>query len=113
MKKNTLKTLVSYLTEKNDDYMVDIRDELAAELEKGEEKARANRELYDAAHDVVMQRISTEPVTICALYELCADALPEGFSKSKLQYAILNYWTNEVVKHDNGRFPFTYSKVEQ
>lgn len=85
--------------------------ELAAELSKNEAKAQANRDLYATAHDVVMSHLGSEPVTVGDLFTACEDELPEGFSKSKIQYALLNYWKDEVVKHDNGKKAFTYSRA--
>ena len=98
MKKVSLQSLVSYLTETG--ALPEIRDEIVAELNKGAEKAQANRDLYASAHDVVMNglRMASSPVTIGELYESIKDELPEGFSKGKMQYAITRLWADEVEK---------------
>ena len=96
MKKVSLLSLVSYLTETG--ALPEIKAEIEAELSKGEAKAQANRDLYAQAHDVVIDALSDTPVTIGELYDEIANALPEGFSKGKVQYAITRLWADEVVK---------------
>ena len=110
MTKNTLKSLVAYLNGQTIDNLDEIKASLEAELAKGEEKAQANRALYAEAHDVVMAHLSANPMTVAELYEACKDELPEGFSKSKVQYALLNYWASEVVKANDGKVN-TYAKA--
>ena len=101
MKKATMNAIVNYINENAVEELFGIRDELVAELGKGEAKAQANRDLYAEAKDIVLGALSTEtPVTIGELYEEIADALPEGFSKGKVQYAITRMWASEVVKHE-------------
>lgn len=102
-------TIAAYI--KNVPELANEYAELAAELSKNEAKAQANRELYATAHDVVMAHLGTEPVTVTDLFAACESELPDGFSKSKVQYALLNYWNEEVVKHENGKKAFTYSRA--
>lgn len=113
MKKATLKNLVSYFAQQNflPSDVADAVDEMKAELTKGEAKAQANRDLYASAHDAVMNAITNEPQTIAEIYEACKDELPEGFSKSKVQYAILNYWNAEVSKVENAKGANQYRKA--
>ena len=100
MKKATLQTLVSYIDTNAIAELADVRDELVAELNKGAEKAQANRDLYAQAHDVVIGAMShlTAPATIAELYDEVADALPEGMTKGKMQYAVTRMWVDEIVK---------------
>ena len=105
MKKVSLQSLVSFIDSMNaqgstSQEIMDIRDEIVAELSKGAEKAQANRDLYASAHDVVMNglRMASVPVTIGELYASIADELPDGFSKGKVQYAITHLWADEIVK---------------
>ena len=100
MKKATLQTLVSYIDTNAIAELADVRDELVAELNKGAEKAQANRDLYAQAHDVVIEAMShlTAPATIAELYDEVADALPEGMTKGKMQYAVTRMWVDEIVK---------------
>ena len=100
MKKSTMQSLVSYLEGQTVENIAEIHDELVAELNKGAEKAQANRDLYARAHDVVMGGLAqaSAPVTIAELYEAIENKLPEGFSKGKVQYAITRLWADEVEK---------------
>jgi Mg/Co/Ni transporter MgtE len=100
MKKSTLKSLVSLLNGEAIENADEIKAELEAELNRGAEKAQANRDLYDSAHDVVIEalRTATAPVTIGELYEAVADELPEGMTKGKVQYAVTRLWVDEIAK---------------
>lgn len=105
MKKSTLKSLVSYLNGETITNLDEIKGELEAELARGEEKAAANRAMYAEAHDVVINAMGyvDHAMTLAEIVEACGDELPEGFTKSKLQYALLNYWTTEVVVNRYGQ----------
>ena len=101
MRKVSLQSLVSFIDSIDAPQEIkDVRNEIVAELNKGAEKAQANRDLYAQAHDVVIGglRMATQPVTIGELYESIESELPEGFSKGKVQYAITRLWADEVVK---------------
>ena len=100
MKKSTMMSLVSYLNGETMINLDEIKAELIAELNRGAEKAQANRDLYAVAHDVVIAglRDALAPVTIGELYESIKDSLPEGFAKGKVQYAVTRLWTDEIVK---------------
>ena len=99
MKKTIMNTILSLIANIDTPEAEDVRAELTAELNKGEAKAQANRELYAEAHDIVMDALSTEtPVTISELWDEVATSLPEGFSKGKVQYAVTRLWTDEIVK---------------
>ena len=78
----------------------EVRAELTAELNKGAEKAEANRKLYEQAKEIVLSELGETPVTVAELYEAVEDKLPEGFTKAKVQYALGHYWESEVVKHE-------------
>ena len=99
MRKVSLQSLVSFIDSIDAPQEIkDVRDEIVAELSKGAEKAQANRDLYASAKDVVLGALSDTPVTIGELYDEIANALPEGFSKGKVQYAITRLWADEVTK---------------
>ena len=100
MKKSTMIALVSYLNGATVDNLDEIKAELEAELNRNAEKAAANRELYEAAKSIIFEgfRVAGAPVTIAELYEEIKDELPDGFSKSKVQYAVTRLWANEVTK---------------
>ena len=98
MKKATLNTILSLIAPIETPEAEEVRAEITAELNKGAEKAEANRQLYDAAKAVVMDALGETPVTINELYEEVEGDLPEGFSKGKLQYAITRLWNGEIAK---------------
>lgn len=94
MKKSTIQSLVSYLTEKNDQSMQDVLAELTAELEKGQTKANATHKEYDEMREKVLEvlRSATMPVTAQELAD------ETGLSKGKIVYGLTHFWTDEVVK---------------
>lgn len=75
-----------------------IRTAIIAELSKGEAKAQANRDMYASAKKTIFKALSSTPATIAEIYEEVKDELPEGFTKSKVQYAITRLWADEVTK---------------
>ena len=101
MKKTTMNAIANYI--KNVPELATEYAELCAEMNKGAEKAAANRELYANAHDAVLANITSEPKTIAEIWEACADVMPEGFTKNKVQYALLHYWNDEVAKDTDGK----------
>lgn len=108
MKKSTIAALVSYLNGATVHNLDEIRAELQNELDKGAEKAAANRAIYDEAKSVVINALSDTPVTVAELFEQVKAELPEGFSKSKMQYGMTRIWMNDLVRHDGA--PATYSR---
>lgn len=112
MKKSTLITLTDYF--KGTDVpaeLVDAVADLNAERAKNEEKAQANRSLYASAYEPVMAVLDSTPKTVAEIFDACKPALPADFSKSKLQYAIREYWNADVVRHENGKDAYTYTKA--
>lgn len=102
MKKATMIALISLLNGETIAEPDTIKAELEAELNRGAEKAKANRDLYAQAHDVVMEAFAqaNAPVTIGELYEAVAKNLPAGMTKGKVQYAVTRLWADELVRVD-------------
>ena len=100
MKKATMNSILSLIATIDTPEAEEVRAEITAELNKGAEKAQANRELYASAHDAVIEalRSATAPVTMGELYEAVEDNLPDGMTKGKVQYAVTRLWTDEIVK---------------
>lgn len=101
MKKNTMSAIVNYLTENlpyadenEKEFLQSTIDELTAELNRGAEKAQANRAIYEEIHDAIMQVLesATAPVTAQEL------ANETGYAKGKIVYGLAHYWNDEVVK---------------
>ena len=108
MKKSTMTTIANYI--QNVPELAAEYAELSAELAKGEEKAKANRELYNAAREVVLSHLASTPMTVATLYEAIKDELPKDMTKSKVQYGLSNYWTDAVVKIENPKGPNEYRR---
>lgn len=100
MKKATMNSILSLIATIDTPEAEAVRAEITAELNKGAEKAQANRDLYASAHDVVIEalRTATNPVTIGELYESIESELPDGMTKGKVQYAVTRLWSDEIVK---------------
>ena len=98
MKKSTMNTILSLIANIDTPEAEEVRNELTAELTKNEAKAQANRDMYASAKDVILGALSDTPATISEIYAEVASSLPEGFTKSKVQYAITRLWADEVVK---------------
>lgn len=109
MKKSTMIALVSYLNGATVDNLDEIKAELEAELNRNAEKAAANRELYESAKSVIFEgfRVAGAPITIAELYEEIKGNLPQGFSKSKVQYAVTRLWSDEIVKTEGKTNTYT------
>ena len=109
MKKTTLTAIANYLTEKNDDYMMDVLAEVTAELTKGEEAKAKNAEAYESVHSLIVDSLSDTPVTCAELWESIEDSVPEGMTKGKVQYALSHLWQDEIVKIEGK--PNTYRRA--
>lgn len=98
MKKVTMNAIVNYINTNAVEELYEVRDEIVAELNKGAEKAQANRDMYAEAKDIVLGTLSDTPVTIAELYDEVADRLPDGMTKGKVQYAVTRLWVDEITK---------------
>ena len=99
MKKATLIAIKNALTDYG--YMdSDVLSELNREITKGEAEKVKNAELYEQAKAIVFGALAkvSAPVTIGELYDEIAEALPEGFTKGKVQYAVTRLWSDEIAK---------------
>ena len=96
MKKTTMTAIANYI--KNVPELAAEYAEVQAELDKNAEKAQANRDMYAAAHDVVIGALTNKPVTLAELWEVVKDTVPEGMTKSKVQYGLRELWAAEIVK---------------
>ena len=111
MKKSTLTALYNYLN--GNASLVDVatmREEVNAEYDRLTAKAQANADLYATAKAAEMDVLSSTPQTVAEIYAAAQADLPEDFPVAKVQYALLHYWEADVVKHDNGKKPNTYTK---
>ena len=109
MKKSTLIAMLSVLNGEGVANIDTIRDEIEAELNKGADKRAAKAAEYDAVRDTILGGLSDTPVTIAELYDSIKDELPDGFSRNKVQYAIVNLYKDEVEKISGS--PNTYKRA--
>ena len=109
MKKSTINTIASVLASIDFENKSAILDELNAELNKGADKRAAKAAEYDAVRDTILGGLSDTPVTIAELYDSIKDELPDGFSRNKVQYAIVNLYKDEVEKISGS--PNTYKRA--
>ena len=98
MTKNTMNTILSLISSIDTPEAQEVRDALNAELNKNAERKAQTAELYESVKPIVFEALSETPATIAEIFNEVEDKLPEGFTKSKLQYAITRLWKDEVVK---------------
>lgn len=97
MKKNTMKRIAEALSTMPE-YATEYA-EVNAELAKDEAKAKANREAYAAAREIFKAALTDTPQTIAEIWEKTKTEMEAvGMSKSKVQYAVREYWASDVVK---------------
>lgn len=108
MKKATFVSIYSFLLGAGYDNQ-EVMDELTKEINKGAEAKAKNAEAYESIHDIVVGTLSAVPVTVAELWESIEDEVPEGITKSKVQYALTHLWQDEIVKIEGK--PNTYRKA--
>ena len=98
MKKSTLSTIYTVMSQNDFLNKEEIMAEIAKELNRGaEEKARKANE-YESAKEVVFNAIANEAHTIAEIFEIVKDELPSGFTKNKIQYGLTHLWSDEIAK---------------
>ena len=99
MRKNTLSTIASILTNIDFENKTEIMDELMKDINRGAEVKASKMAEYDAAVESVMNvlRMTTAPLTVAEIFDAC-EGLPEGFTKNKVSYGLTHYWADRVVK---------------
>ena len=98
MTKNTMNTILSLIANIDTDEANEVREVLTAELNKGAERKAQTAELYETVKPIVFGALTETPATISEIFNEIEGELPEGFTKSKLQYAITRLWKDEVTK---------------
>lgn len=109
MKKNTITALYNYFVK--NDTAIDLSaavEDIRAEFEKSAAKTSAKMDAYEQAKPIVISAITGVALTVKDIFTTCENDLPKDFTTSKVQYGLLHYWADEVVKIDNGKAPFTY-----
>ena len=99
MKKSSLSTILSLIATIDTPEAEQIREEVNAELTKGQAKADANRAVYAELHDKVMDVLRNTNIPVTA--QEIAEEL--GVARGKVVYGLTNYWAEEVVKDTSGK----------
>lgn len=99
MKKQTIIDTLSILTGENtsEETKQAVIEALTAEINRGVEKAQANKDAYEAVHDIIVGALDSAPATATEIFEAIEDDLPAGFGKGKVQWALSHLWQDEVV----------------
>ena len=98
MTKNTMNTILSLIANIDTPEANEVRETLTAELNKGAERKAQTAELYEAVKPIVFGALTDTPATIAEIFDEIESELPDGFTKSKLQYAITRLWKDEIAK---------------
>ena len=98
MTKNTMNTILSLIANIDTPEANEVRETLTAELNKGAERKAQTAELYEAVKPIVFGVLTDTPATIAEIFDEIESELPDGFTKSKLQYAITRLWKDEIAK---------------
>jgi hypothetical protein len=106
-----MKSLVAYLNGETITNLPEIKAELEAELAKDADAKAAKVAEYDEIREAVFSVLGDAPMTVAEIFNACGDKLPEGCSKNKVQYGLLNYWKDEVVKVEQPKGPNQYRRA--
>lgn len=111
MKNSTMNTIVSVLSTIDFEGKDTVMAELNTELHRYDAVKEAKMALYESAHPVVFEVFeqTATPLTVAEIWEAIEDTVPEGFTKSKLAYALSHQWKDEVQR-TSGKVT-TYQKV--
>lgn len=105
MKKSTMKSLVAMLNGQAVENVAELKAELEAELNRNAEKSAAKAAEYDTAKAVVLEamRVIGKAATAADIYAEAEKALPNGFTKNRVQYGLTHYWTDAIASVDGGK----------
>ena len=99
MKISTLSAVYSALT--NYGYADEtVMTDLYNEIHKGDKVKAEKAALYENAKSIVFGvfALTDKPLTVAEIWESIESNVPEGFTKSKLSYALTHQWADEVAK---------------
>lgn len=100
MTKNTMNAIYAVLSGADFEGKTEVMAELEKELNRGAAEREAKAAMYEAARPVVFEAMRTigAPATVADIFAEAEKELPEGFTKNKVQYGLLHYWNDSVVK---------------
>lgn len=95
----TLSAIYSVLStvefENKDAIMADLSKDINRYAERKAQKASEYEQAKGIVFDIM--RTASNPLTVAEIFEKCSQYLPDGFTKSKVQYGLTHYWMDEVV----------------
>ena len=100
MTKEIMNTIYTTLNTVDFENKPAVMEALEKELHRNDRVKAEKIALYEQAKDAVLEvlRTASGPATVAEIFEACESQLPIGFSKSKVQYGLTHYWTEEVEK---------------
>lgn len=98
MKKIVLENIRTALLDAGFESTDPLMEEIESELNKGAAEKAARAAEYESIHDLIVDNLTSTPVTVADLYNEIVDELPSGMSRYKVQYAMNNLWQDEIVK---------------
>lgn len=99
MKVSTLSTIYTALT--NYGFADEaVMQDLYNEIHKGDKVKADKAAIYEAAKPVVFGvfALTDNALTVAEIWDAIEGTEPEGFTKSKLSYALTHNWKDEVLK---------------
>lgn len=108
MKKNVFEMVVAMVNGQPVADMDTLRNEINAEYERMNAKREGNKAIYAAAEKILLDALTDTPQTSREIFD--ANTWPKDFTIGKLNYALRAMWADKVVKHDNGKSAFTYTR---
>lgn len=102
MTKNTMTRIYNTLNNVDFEGKDEVLAELQKELDRGVAEREAKAAAYEEARPVVFEamRVIGSPATVADIFAEAEKELPKGFTKNKVQYGLLHYWNDSVVKTD-------------
>ena len=100
MTKNTLKAILAILDATDFENKAEVMAEIEKDFNRGAAEREAKAAAYDEARPVVFEamRVIGSPATVADIFAEAEKDLPKGFTKNKVQYGLLHYWNDSVVK---------------
>lgn len=108
MKKATLQEIHDLLVNW-DECPERLIEEINAELNKDADAKAKSAEAYESIHALIVDTLSSTPVTCGELWDAIQGEVPDGITKGKVQYALTHLWQDEIVKIEGK--PNTYRRA--
>ena len=100
MTKNIMKTILAILDATDFENKTEVMAEIEKDFNRGAAEREAKAAVYEEARPVIFEamRVIGSPATVADIFAEAEKELPKGFTKNKVQYGLLHYWNDSVVK---------------